>query len=117
MASGRREEFSVYAVRRYVLQAEIGAGSVATVHLARLRGPDGFARTVAVGDIHLPRNDSEGDIPLTAISTGAVDSIECVSLKMGVDETEFSGTETGTSGGRIHLVHELRSDQVGLLGR
>jgi hypothetical protein len=42
------EDFSVYAVRRYALHAELGAGSVATVHLARLRGPDGFARTVAV---------------------------------------------------------------------
>ncbi|HEX3770192.1 MAG TPA: protein kinase [Polyangiaceae bacterium] len=42
------EAFSVYAVRRYALHAEIGSGSVATVHLARLRGPDGFARTVAV---------------------------------------------------------------------
>src|ERR1700744_6056653 len=42
------EAFSVYAVRRYSLHAEIGSGSVATVHVARLRGPDGFARTVAV---------------------------------------------------------------------
>ncbi len=49
----------------------------------------------AVGDIHLPRTESEGDIPLTAISTGAVDSIECILLKMGVDESEFTGTATG----------------------
>jgi hypothetical protein len=56
----------------------------------------------AVGDLHLPRTESEGDIPLTAISTGAVDSIECILLKMGVDESEFSGTATGSSG-RIHL--------------
>jgi hypothetical protein len=59
--------------------------------------------TTAMGDIHLPRTESEGDIPLTAISTGAVDSIECILLKMGVDESEFSGTAMGTSGGRIHL--------------
>jgi hypothetical protein len=55
-----------------------------------------------LGDVHLPRNESEGDIPLTAISTGAVDSIECILLKMGVDEAEFAGTASG-SGGRIHL--------------
>jgi hypothetical protein len=56
----------------------------------------------AIGDLHLPRNESEGDIPLTAISTGAVDSIECILLKMGVDESEFAGTTTGGAG-RIHL--------------
>jgi hypothetical protein len=56
----------------------------------------------SMGDIHLPRNQSEGDIPLTAISTGAVDSIECILLKMGVDESEFAGTASGGSG-RVHL--------------
>jgi hypothetical protein len=59
--------------------------------------------TTAVGDLHLPRTHAEGDIPLTAISTGAVDSLECILLKMGVDEGEFSGTATGGGGGRIHL--------------
>ena len=59
--------------------------------------------STAVGDLHLPRTESEGDIPLTAISTGAVDSIECILLKMGVDESEFTGTQTGGGGGRIHL--------------
>jgi hypothetical protein len=58
--------------------------------------------TTAVADIHLPRTESEGDIPLTAIATGAVDSIECILLKMGVDESEFAGTGSG-SGGRVHL--------------
>ena len=53
------------------------------------------ARRPPSGDIHLPRTESEGDIPLTAISTGAVDSIECILLKMGVDESEFSGTQNG----------------------
>ena len=50
------------------------------------------------------QNFSEREtIPLTAISTGAVDSIECVLLKMGVDESEFTGTAAGGGGGRIHL--------------
>lgn len=54
----------------------------------------------AVGDVHMPRDQSEGDIPLTAISTGQVDPIECVLLKMGVSSAEF----TDPSGaGRMHV--------------
>ena len=54
----------------------------------------------ALGNIHMPRSQSEGDIPFTAISTGNVDAMECVLLKMGVDETEF--TPPG-GGGRIEM--------------
>jgi hypothetical protein len=56
--------------------------------------------TTPIGSLVMPHNQSEGDIPLTAISTGSVDSIECVLLKMGVDQTEFT---TDTGGGRIHI--------------
>jgi serine/threonine-protein kinase len=35
-------------VGRYALGAELGAGGMAVVHLGRLRGPVGFARTVAI---------------------------------------------------------------------
>lgn len=37
---------------RYVLYDEIGAGGMATIHLARHAGPLGFARTVAVKRLH-----------------------------------------------------------------
>jgi hypothetical protein len=52
--------------------------------------------------IVMPHNHSEGDIPLTAISTGNVDAIECVLLKMGVDQTEFT-EPVGAGTGRIQL--------------
>jgi eukaryotic-like serine/threonine-protein kinase len=39
-------------VGRYALFGEIAAGGMATVHLARLLGPVGFARTVAIKRLH-----------------------------------------------------------------
>jgi hypothetical protein len=42
------------------------------------------------GQITMPRTETEGDIPLTAISTGNVDALECVLLKMGIDQSEFT---------------------------
>jgi hypothetical protein len=63
-------------------------------------------------DLHLPSTSSEGDIPLTAISTGNYDPIECVLLKMGIRQDEFMSystwageTATGTAPkkGRVHM--------------
>src|SRR5262245_54407846 len=40
------------AVGRYVLHDEIASGGMASVHLGRLIGPAGFARTVAIKRLH-----------------------------------------------------------------
>ncbi|MGH7294878.1 MAG: hypothetical protein ACRELB_08095, partial [Polyangiaceae bacterium] len=55
----------------------------------------------------MPRNPSEGDIPLIAVATGEADQTECVLLKMGIDEAQF--TLPG-AGGRVEMYRDNGSD-------
>jgi hypothetical protein len=48
----------------------------------------------------MPQNQTQGDIPKIAIATGSADQVECVLLKMGINQSEF--TDPGY-GGRINL--------------
>jgi len=50
----------------------------------------------------LPRKKSEGDIPHIAIASSTYDVEECILLKMGVDQAEFTDP---TQNGRIHIYH------------
>jgi hypothetical protein len=51
----------------------------------------------------LPRNHIEGDIPLMAMVTGAVDTLECVLEKIGIDQSEFSVPNQTGGNGRIQI--------------
>ncbi len=78
-----------------------------------------------VPDLNMPSTSAEGDIPLTAISTGSYDSIECVLLKMGVSQGEFMSYATwsgeaasGTAPklGRMHIYTSTQAVQAGSVG-
>ncbi len=65
--------------------------------------PKVAAGTPANKTAALPATKAEGDIPLTAISTGNVDGLECVFRKMGVADSEFTHA---TGNGRIRLYQD-----------
>jgi hypothetical protein len=48
-------------------------------------------------------NDPADNIPLMAFSTGAVDALECVLLKIGVDQSQFSDPAAQGGTGRVRF--------------
>jgi len=51
----------------------------------------------------MPRNKTEGDIPLIAMVTGNVDSMECVLRKIGIEDSEFTVPSSQGGTGRVQF--------------
>jgi hypothetical protein len=64
---------------------------------------------VANTDTHLPRSQSEGDMPQMAILTGACDPLPCLFPRIGIDASEFTAP-SGT--GRMHVYKGMGGGDV-----
>lgn len=74
---------------------------VFTVNIPNKCGPNTVSGTgITGGKLTMPKDQSEGNIPLTAVVTGNADALECVFYKMGISPSEFTDP---SGGGRIHL--------------
>ncbi len=87
--------------------APVAAGVPLVVQIGKWRRKVTFDVTkscadneVPRGDLHLPKNGSEGDMPQIAVTTGAMDALECLLLGAGVEQTEFVAGHGGT--GHVH---------------
>jgi hypothetical protein len=58
------------------------------------------ANSILDKSLLMPATQAEGNIPLMAMVTGSVDSLECVLRKMGIDKSEFTDP---AAGGRVQF--------------
>lgn len=87
-----------------ILNVPVGTNIPLVIQTGRWRRQVVVPSTLACSDtqfsVSMPKNQSEGDIPKIAIATGALDQVECVLRKVGVEESEFTDP---MGNGRINL--------------
>ncbi|AFL88224.1 hypothetical protein Terro_1937 [Terriglobus roseus DSM 18391] len=87
-----------------LVNVPVGTAIPLVIQSGRWRRQLTVSTTTACADTafsaRMPRNQTEGDIPLIAVATGRADAVECVLRKVGIDEAEVTNP-MGT--GRIHL--------------
>jgi hypothetical protein len=90
---------------------KIDVANACGANVATGTGAGGTA--ISGGVLTMPKNKAQGNIPKFALVTGIGDPIECVFLKMGLDQAEFSNP-SGT--GRVNLYTSAASTTAILAG-
>jgi hypothetical protein len=103
-----------------LLNAPSGANVPLVIQLGRWRRQVTIPNVNACQDnplppelTRLPRNKMEGDIPLMAMVTGKVDTLECVLQKIGIEDSEFTLPQDNGGSGRVQFYVANGSDLGG----
>ena len=65
---------------------------------------------MGTGQLRLPRNQQEGDMPQMALLTGGLDDLGCFLTKVGIDPKEYSAPKAG---GRLDIYQGLGGQSLG----
>jgi hypothetical protein len=82
--------------------SSLTCGGTLNVSATGCTGLNNYAGTAGC-PTRLPRTQSEGNIPHTAIGTGSADAIECMLYRIGVSSSEYTDE---LNAGRIHIFHD-----------
>ena len=98
-----------------ITNAPVGANIPIVIQIGKWRnyftipnvvcGPNDLDTLTGMPKLTLPKTETEtqfSNIPSIAISTGGADTLECIMARIGVNESEYTGSPTSTTG-HIHI--------------